>query len=82
MARTENRCVVPCNSFSESNKAEEGDIWFALDQTRPLACFAGIWTGWTSVRKVKEGETTNDRFPFLTTGPNSEVAPSIRRRCR
>ncbi len=24
------------------------------------ACFAGIWTNWTSVRKVKEGETTND----------------------
>jgi hypothetical protein len=51
-----NRCVVPFNSFSEFNKAEGGDIWFALDETRPLACFAGIWTNWTSVRKVKEGE--------------------------
>src|SRR5258708_4962443 len=38
----ENRCVVPFNSFSEFNKAEGGDIWFALDETRPLACFAGI----------------------------------------
>jgi putative SOS response-associated peptidase YedK len=47
----ENRCVVPFNSFSEFNKAEGGDIWFALDETRPLACFAGIWTNWTSVRK-------------------------------
>src|SRR5664279_4387473 len=56
----ENRCVVPFNSFSEFNKAEGGDIWFALDEARPLACFAGIWTNWTSVRKVKEGETTND----------------------
>jgi putative SOS response-associated peptidase YedK len=56
----ENRCVVPFNSFSEFNKAEGGDIWFARDKTRPLACFAGIWTKWTSVRKVKEGETTND----------------------
>ena len=28
---------------------------------------------WTSVRKVKEGETTNDLFGFLTTGPNAEV---------
>jgi putative SOS response-associated peptidase YedK len=46
----ENRCVVPFNSFSEFNKAEGGDIWFALDETRPLACFAGIWTNWTSVR--------------------------------
>jgi putative SOS response-associated peptidase YedK len=37
------------------------------------ACFAGIWTRWTSVRKVKEGETTNDLFGFLTTEPNREV---------
>jgi putative SOS response-associated peptidase YedK len=48
-------------------------IWFALDETRPLACFAGIWTSWTSVRKVKEGESTNDIYAFLTTEPNSEV---------
>jgi putative SOS response-associated peptidase YedK len=69
----ENRCVVPFNSFSEFNKTEGGDIWFALDETRPLASFAGIWTNWTSVRKVKEGETTNDIFAFLTTEPNAEV---------
>ena len=67
----ENRCVVPFNSFSEFNKAEGGDIWFALDETRPLVCFAGIWTNWTSVRKVREGETTNDIFAFLTTEPNA-----------
>jgi putative SOS response-associated peptidase YedK len=69
----ENRCVVPFNSFSEFNKAEGGDIWFALYEGRPLACFAGIWTSWTSVRKVKEGETTNDIYAFLTTEPNAEV---------
>jgi putative SOS response-associated peptidase YedK len=28
---------------------------------------------WTSVRKVKEGETTNDLYGFLTTAPNVEV---------
>jgi putative SOS response-associated peptidase YedK len=38
-----------------------------------LAFFAGIWTRWTSVRKAKEGETTNDIFAFLTTEPNKEV---------
>ena len=65
--------MVLFNSFSEFNKAEGGDIWFALDESRPLACFAGIWTNWTSVRKVKEGETTNDIFAFLTTEPNAEV---------
>jgi putative SOS response-associated peptidase YedK len=66
----ENRCVVPFTSFSEFNKAEGGDIWFALNDERPMAVFAGIWTNWTSVRKVKEGETTNDLFGFLTTEPN------------
>jgi putative SOS response-associated peptidase YedK len=44
-----------------------------LSGNRPPACFAGIWTNWTSVRKVKEGETTNDLYAFLTTEPNAEV---------
>ena len=48
-------------------------MWFAFDETRPLAFFAGIWTNWTSVRKVKEGETNNDLFSFLTAEPNAEV---------
>jgi putative SOS response-associated peptidase YedK len=71
----EHRCVVPFTSFSEFSKPHGGDVWFALDETRPLAFFAGIWTNWTSVRKVKEGETTNDLFGFLTTAPNDVVAP-------
>jgi hypothetical protein len=33
--------VVPSNSFSEFNKAEGGDIRFALDETRRLASFGG-----------------------------------------
>jgi putative SOS response-associated peptidase YedK len=70
---TEHRCLVPFTSFSEFNRDAGGDIWFALDDSRPLACFAGLWTSWTSVRKIKEGETTNDLFAFLTTKPNAEV---------
>jgi putative SOS response-associated peptidase YedK len=72
----ESRCLVPLTSFSEPEPLSDGTrppIWFALDETRPLAFFAGIWTRWTSVRKVKEGETTNDLFAFLTTDPNAEV---------
>jgi hypothetical protein len=64
--------VVPFNSFSEFKKTEGGDIWFALDETRPLACFAGIWTNWTSVRKVKEGKTTNDIYPSRLQGAKPE----------
>jgi putative SOS response-associated peptidase YedK len=49
-------------------------VWFAFSEERPLAFFTGIWTPqWKSVRKVKEGETTNDLFAFLTTVPNKEV---------
>jgi len=69
----EHRCVVPFTSFSEFNKEAGGDIWFALDESRPLSVFAGIWCNWTSVRKVREGETNNDLFGFLTTAPNAEV---------
>ena len=72
----ENRCVVPFTSFSENEHLPDGarpPVWFALDKTRPLAFFAGIWTRWTSARKVKEGETTNDLFAFLTTDANQVV---------
>jgi putative SOS response-associated peptidase YedK len=74
--------VVPFTSFSAFNKAAGGDIWFALDESRPLACFAGIWTNWTSVRKVKEGETTNDLFGFLTTGRMMRSGRFTRRLCQ
>lgn len=73
----ENRCVVPLTSFSENELLPDGTrppVWFALSPERPLAFFAGIWTRWTGARKVKEGETTNDLFAFLTTEPNAEVA--------
>ena len=73
---TESRCLVPFNSFAEPDNGTyrgRAPVWFAFDETRPAACFAGIWTRWTSVRKVREGETTNDIFAFLTTNPNAEV---------
>ena len=72
----ESRCLVPFTSFSENEVLPDGrrpPVWFAFDESRPIAFFAGIWTRWTSVRKVKEGETTNDLFAFLTTDPNAEV---------
>jgi putative SOS response-associated peptidase YedK len=74
VATTKSSCV--CSEFAENEVLPDGSrppIWFALDETRPLAFFAGIWTRWTSVRKVKEGETTNDLFAFLTTEPNTLV---------
>jgi len=72
----DSRCIVPFTSFAEPAIGPDGtkeNAWFALSEERPLAFFAGIWTRWTSVRKVKEGETTNDLFAFLTTDANAEV---------
>ena len=73
----EHRCLVPLSSFSEYETTRDGKVpvWFALDDSRPLAFFAGLWTEWTSVRKVKDGETTDDLYGFLTTEPNDVVAP-------
>jgi putative SOS response-associated peptidase YedK len=78
----ENRCVVPFTSFAEPNpaaKVEGGrtpNAWFALGPDRPLAFFAGVWlSDWQCVRKVKEGLIRCDLFAFLTTEPNSVVAP-------
>lgn len=70
------RCLVPFTSFSEPGLNAGGKsepVWFALDESRPLAFFAGIWTEWTSTRKVSEGEVTCDLYAFLTTEPNAEV---------
>jgi putative SOS response-associated peptidase YedK len=76
----ENRCVVPFNSFSEFNKAEGGDIWFALE-ARPLACFAGIWTNWTPSGRSRKARltTTSTRSSRQSLTPRS--APSTPRRC-
>lgn len=70
-----NRCLVPLTSFSEYDTVDGKKVpaWFALEESRPLAFFAGIWTSWTSVRKKAEGEVTVDAYGFLTTDANAEV---------
>ena len=72
----EHRCLVPLTSFAEPKGKGRGNQWFAhRDAGRPMF-FAGIETrDWASVRKVKDGETTDDLFAFLTCDPNAEVAP-------
>ena len=49
--------------------------WFALDDSRPLAVFAGVWTTWHGTRGTKanpvEGE--HQLFGFLTADANEEV---------
>ena len=66
------RCLVPVTRFAEPRGPGKGNAWFALADGGPMF-FAGIWTQWTSTRKIKDGETTDDLYAFLTTEPNAEV---------
>jgi putative SOS response-associated peptidase YedK len=74
----EHRCLVPITAFAEPARGPDGksrNQWFApADPDQPMF-FAGLWTSWTSVRKLAEGEVTADLYGFLTTDPNAIVAP-------
>lgn len=75
----EHRCLVPFTSFAEIDARPGAPrnhmVWMALGPDRPLAFLAGVWTRWTSVRRLKEGPVTADLFGFLTCAPNGDVAP-------
>jgi putative SOS response-associated peptidase YedK len=67
----ESRCVVPFTSFSEDEVLPNGtrpQVWFAFDETRPLACFA------LDLGREGEARRNDERiFTFLTIEPNAEV---------
>ena len=68
------RCLIPLTSFAEPRGKAQGNQWFASADGRPMM-FAGIEVrGWKSLRKVKDGETVDDLFAFLTCEPSAEVA--------
>jgi putative SOS response-associated peptidase YedK len=52
-------------------------VWFALDPSRPLFSFAGIWTDWTGARGTKANPIEGKHliYAFLTCPPNGVVAP-------
>lgn len=59
---------MPFTSFSEYDTigGKKLPVWFAVDDSRPLLAFAGIWANWKCVRRAKEGEITADVYEFLT----------------
>lgn len=73
------RCLVPMTSFAEIDARPGAPrnhmVWMALGPDRPLAFLPGVWTRWTSVRRLAEGPVTADLFGFLTCPPNADVAP-------
>lgn len=75
------RCVVPATSFAEPDPASkvEGapvpNAWFALSEDRPLFFFAGLWTRWRGVRRVRDGEQEFEVYGIFTGAPNAVVEP-------
>jgi putative SOS response-associated peptidase YedK len=59
------------------HQAKKTPKWFAIDESRPLVAFAGIWTEWNGVRGTKANpvEGKHRLYGFLTTVPNDVVAP-------
>lgn len=80
----EHRCIVAATSFAEPSPTP-GDkdpatgiqraYWFALDESRRLFFFAGIWAAWHGIRRVKDGPKDYELYGFLTTEPNGIVKP-------
>jgi putative SOS response-associated peptidase YedK len=68
-----------CRICAEPNpETKKKDIvWFALNEDRPLAVFAGIWTEFKGDRgtKSKPVPGPHNVYGFLTTSPNAIVAP-------
>ncbi len=80
--KPENRCLVPANSFAEyapePNPETKTDVvWFALNETRPLFAFAGIWTTFHGDRGTKSKPILGPHqvYGFLTTEANAVVEP-------
>jgi putative SOS response-associated peptidase YedK len=81
--KPEYRCLVPVSSFSEyapepnSATKKKDVVWFALDHSRPLFAFAGLWTEFNGERGTKSKPIPGPHlvFGFLTTSPNAAVAP-------
>jgi len=61
--KPENRCLVPFNGFAEyvsepNPETKKKDVvWFALNDDKALAAFAGIWTEFKGDRSTKSKPT-------------------------
>ena len=70
---------MPVNSFCEwaDTKPKKTPTWFALDDSRPLFAFAGIWTRWHGTRGTKANPVEGEHklYGFLTTTANGVVGP-------
>jgi hypothetical protein len=75
-------CSASPSNSSPSRRDSRPKVthWFALDESRPLFAFAGIWRLWSGERRGEMGE--HSLFAFLTTQSNDIVRPIPPRPCR
>ena len=80
--KPESRCLVSFNSFAEyapepNLETKKDVVWFALNDERPLAAFAGTWTEFKGDRGTKSKPILGLHlvYGFLTTSPNAVVEP-------
>jgi putative SOS response-associated peptidase YedK len=72
------RCLVPVTSFCEYTDSQpKVPHWFALDETRPLFAFAGIWRPWSGTRGPKSAPVEGKHllYSILTADANDLVRP-------
>ena len=74
------RCLVPFDRFSEWDASQKKNAWFKAKSD--VSFFAGIWRPWTGERLKDVGEKRRKRtedswelYSFLTTEANSIVKP-------
>jgi len=69
------RCVVPFSRFAEPvpGTKPSRNAWFAAREPGALLFFAGIWTPWRGVKKVRDGIGDHELFGILTCAPNKLV---------
>ena len=80
VTKSEFRCLVPFDRFSEWNATERKNAWFNVKSE--VSFFAGVWRPWSGERLKNVGEKRRRRvnedwelYSFLTTEPNSVVSP-------
>ena len=76
--KAEYRCLVPVTSSCEYTDSQPKiPHWFALNESRPLFAFAGIWRPWTGTRGTKAAPAEGEHllYSFLTTAATDVVKP-------